>query len=1149
MASTSGSTGAVPVPPPRPGKAATSSTTTSATFLSHAEQRNRLLDEYLARTGVLQVLQDFVTGLAATFKTQLRLPENPYPALLDAIRVQELRQSFVLHGDSSIDSVLALTVLPGQDRSSSPQFQVYSVENEQLRLPIWGLKSTLEQLNAPNLTGLLELLHSVFQVLMPTREFKDDDCRVSVYDVLVGETIFGTGPEQQAPSILELETHVFVQAAQIEKAMEVFARLLLKQLHEASSAATSFASLSPEKAVEYCGCVASGGICITTRSSVTDAADSSEWTIEHVAEKRSGFISAVKTALVLGSQIALTRFYCVKPRQSDDRQLCEIVQTCFFHFAAQAEDKKATWNHKAGSKSAPSQQSFLLGSRALTSGIHFSDQGALKLAERFQAETQTQVQAEDRKKPPPKKTQVTAVGTQRALPPSNLRSRVGFAGIWQHSIAQLQCLASTSSTFRLYVNRLVNCFATGLGHLVEAHQMLERILLRSGGRVAILTLIRASFSVLQRRMDRFLDECRGSPPSSVLHPVHQLLCQYYGQVQANSTLGDDREIEEFVEALRQVNELLLIIVRIVFDDFLRLVDATRSPHTSATATTASNRQEATALEEIDVLRELETAVEQRKYPSVILSEAVFAQFLVDSCLDVALESAVIDCVAICHPPNPFISISSHLQAFAIRQLVWQHPLTVSSSSLVVKCGRGPETLPLFAIAGSNPVISSNSTLLQLVDSNDVLETHRWLLNHRFLHAGDYTPAKSSYSAAIFANLLLFRPLAFARVPPLDNETSSIFREVDLLEHYILRGAEALQARAFFVDVVRKDLQRIVSACGSSSSGSGNNCYQIHTEVKIVDSHGKSVTSVDLSSSTTDELLDQIIQEATQAQCLIQVTVSCVETTIRGSSRPLVIHQVSKSYVFHYQSSDNAESSTTVARWSPLLSFRLLEYGIFFSMENALVCLQRIHESVSAGNDASEWRCTVPRNEWTPYAAQALRLGDALLLYELETAHEHANRVSTSQDLRIRLVSHSQILQLFALERAIEWLLQFLRQTASSDKAGALVSSLQHRVAGQILTEMEQLVVPMNRQLQLLHPLSEHLESLRDQITRWQATLPPPEEQLELQRHQPAQSPFTPRETPLTITQELVASLRTTWTLVLFFRFSYQRAFFANRESA
>ncbi|RLN10755.1 hypothetical protein BBJ28_00008902 [Nothophytophthora sp. Chile5] len=796
MASTSDSTGAVSLPPPRPGKAATTSTTTSATFQSHAEQRSRLLDEYLAQTGVLQVLQDFVTGLAVTFKTQLRLPANPYPALLDAIRMQELRQSFVLHSDSSTDSAFALTVLPGQGQTTSPQFQVYSVENEQLTLPIWGLKSTLEQLNASNLTGLLELLHSVFQVLMPNREFTDDDCRVSVYDVLVGEAIFGTGPEQQAPSFLELETHVFVQGAQMEKAMAVFARLLLKQLHEASSAVASFASLSLEEAVEYCGCVASGGIYITTRSSLTNAADSSEWTIEHVMENRSGFISAVKTALVIGSQIASTRFYFVKPRQSDDRQLCEIVQTCFFHFAAQAEDKKATWNHKAGSKSAPSQQSFLIGSRALTSGIHFRGQGALELAARFQAEAQTQVQAEDRKKPPPKKAQVAAVSTQHALPPSNLRSRVGFAGIWQHTIAQLQCLASTSATFRLYVNRLVNCFATSLGHLAEAHQMLERVLLRSSGRVAILTLIRASFSGLRRRMDRFLDECRGSPPSSVLHPIHQLLCQFYSQAQANSTLRDDQEVEEFVEALRQVNELLFIIIRIVFDDFLRLVDATRSPQTSATTTTASNRQEATALEEIDVLRELETAVEQRKYPSVILSEAVFAQFWLDSCLDVALESAVINCVAIRHPPNPFISISSHLQVFAIRQLVWQHPLPVSSSAPVVKCGRGPETLPLFAIAGSDPVISANSTLLQLVDSSVVLETHRWLLNHRILHAGDYVPAKSSYSAAIFANLLLFRPLVFAREPPLDNEASPIFREVDLLEHYILRGAEALQARLY-----------------------------------------------------------------------------------------------------------------------------------------------------------------------------------------------------------------------------------------------------------------------------------------------------------------------------------------------------------------
>lgn len=155
--------------------------------------------------------------------------------------------------------------------------------------------------------------------------------------------------------------------------------------------------------------------------------------------------------------------------------------------------------------------------------------------------------------------------------------------------------------------------------------------------------------------------------------------------------------------------------------------------------------------------------------------------------------------------------------------------------------------------------------------------------------------------------------------------------------------------------------------------------------------------------------------------------------------------------------------------------------------------------------------------------------------------------------------------MFEQEQAIRWLLDALQtklqqlrtsKTRKKDIFSELppttVFTILHGLAFQIATQIEELVVPLNHQLQFLHKISEPLAILRKRVTRWQAIQPPTEDQLKLQRNQqektPDVVPLTPREDPVTITSELVDSLRTAWLLVLFFRFSYQRVFFANSDS-
>ncbi|KAE9012113.1 hypothetical protein PF005_g10018 [Phytophthora fragariae] len=163
------------------------------------------------------------------------------------------------------------------------------------------------------------------------------------------------------------------------------------------------------------------------------------------------------------------------------------------------------------------------------------------------------------------------------------------------------------------------------------------------------------------------------------------------------------------------------------------------------------------------------------------------------------------------------------------------------------------------------------------------------------------------------------------------------------------------------------------------------------------------------------------------------------------------------------------------------------------------------------------------------------------------------------ELTNRLLLHSDICELYSLEQTVKWLLDALQikvglLTSKSRKGAAAVSpdtlfSIHHRLALHIITRIEKLVDPLNHQLQFLHKTSDLISTLRAHVTRWQSIQPPTEAAIELDRKQreeaPGNIPPTPRDDPVPIIEELVGSLRTTWILVMFFRFSYQRAFFAN----
>ncbi|KAF1781135.1 PIN domain-like [Phytophthora cactorum] len=967
---------------------ATTPTAKSSILQTQAEQRSRLLDEYFESTKLLQVVQDFMTNLATTYKTQLRLPANPYPELLKTIRMHELRQAFVLESSKSRSTPLALTVLNGQTLTPL-QFQVCSVDHEQFALPIWGMKSCLEQLTGTNLYSLLALVNSSFRGLVIYKEFTDDDCRATAYGALVGNCVLGARVQDLQPCFLELETHVFVSGVHLEKTMAVFARFLLKQLHEIANAASNFSSLRPEEAAEYRGCVACDGITITSSTSSEDV-ESAVWSIDRVKESRVTFINAVKTALVSNSLITLNRYDAVELFSFNGGYLCQTEQAVFFHFAMEEGSRPAK------NVTADSRRSFLIGSRALATGVFFDPQGALEVAARFRTQAQVALE-EERKKQSQNKKQAGTPISQSVVVVPGARPRSGFIGVLQNTVDELRRIGLSNEIFRQQLNSLVSCFVFNLGTTM-------------------------------------------APPVSP-------------------------------------------------------------------ATASMQLENSATLDEIDVLRALEMAVEERKYPSSIVSEAIFAQAVLNSCLDVALESAVMNTVAIHLPPNPFIDMSSNLQVFALRQLVQRYEeqkITPKNITKIAECGsRG-----VFSLEGIN-VCALNPKLLQLVGGDRVLQAQR----------GSWTTTSSTKA-----------PTNHRRAP-------TPWKEFD-------------QARLFFMEAVRLDLRRVTS---SGLSIKGSNCWQLQARARMLDPHGQIVAELNLSR-LADAALAGFIEEATRTQIVVQVVIQVAEEQTQRDISGLVIHKVTKAYAFHHHSTADHDVPDPSTHLTPLISFRVSEYGVFFSKENALLCFQFMQLDVCHGQGSG-----IPRDAWTPYASEAYNYDDSFLIYQLGVVQNIPGCGSPQQDcdnaLTNRLTVQSDICQLYSVQTKLQQLTcmqsKSRKEDISSELPQATLFRIHLRLALQIIAQVEQVIVSLNHQLHFLPNISGPLATLQKCVTRWQAIQPPTEEQLEIQCKQQDKTPEilpTPREDPVIITSELVDSLRTTWILVLFFRFSYQRAFFANAGS-
>lgn len=174
-----------------------------------------------------------------------------------------------------------------------------------------------------------------------------------------------------------------------------------------------------------------------------------------------------------------------------------------------------------------------------------------------------------------------------------------------------------------------------------------------------------------------------------------------------------------------------------------------------------------------------------------------------------------------------------------------------------------------------------------------------------------------------------------------------------------------------------------------------------------------MAAMDLFQSPTDESIHTLAEEATRPQCMLQVLIQLAEVNTHGDSSSLTILQVTKVYAFHHHSTNDHITDDPSAILPPLLLFRISEYGVFFSRQNALLYFKGIESDCE--------RSKIPTNVWTPYASRALELGDTFSIYELDVMHESGTPLGLQQrdyELIHRLLLHSDICQLYSLVSAV-----------------------------------------------------------------------------------------------------------------------------------
>ncbi|KAF1317091.1 hypothetical protein FI667_g15000, partial [Globisporangium splendens] len=1087
-------------------------------FTKYAEERNELLDAYFRETKLLDVVQACVEKLALSHKTQHALPANPYPSLLSEIRQAEV-ECAMAKSPSAANNVPQPQLLI-REQQTSPSNRLCSTQ-ELLALSVWGSRRVLETADVPQLVCTIRRLQELNPLwFRDSDESEDDDgCKVAVHSALVGNCIDFALSDH---SIVELERHIVITGEYLEMDMEVFARQLQKCLYELSSGSMN-ATTEPTKR-----CIGCTGICIMTEPSPNRETqnDDATWPLVRIAANRNAFVSAIKNALVDQSSIEITTRDLLAAIPETDSNggksrnrttLLQTTQRFFLYFASTGGTATNAKSSTKKQQQAPPNCVFSPGqSRVSERGVFLSERGALEISTRLQQ------QQENGSNEQSNSATTGSEGGDTADPRLLLKNMV----VEIKTLAGNKLPQSPSVSWRRRMETFIDSYAFSIIQVTMRNHVLAQAMPFFDPNLAD-DVAEAHFAVTNSLMQTLLEQARVGARSSLLTSVEAVLRTRWQELQDQLHQGPRGDIESdltfdttvFADALTSVSELLQLVAHAAAADFTCFLR--RSQDSSSSGLHMKTEKQ------IDVIVALQNAIDNREYPPLVVFETVFAQYLVDSRVDIALESAVMNIVAFHLPPNPRVELSQRARAFAIRHHVPRMSLraagltanTTTTVDHLVSMMRSENT-------SSRPFFSSNSRLLEILDADKLCGAHQWLMDNCVIReSNDFQPSKSSYSLQTFHSFLVFHPIVHhastlgALSPPTEPITTFhlLIEKLEVVEHVVVEGKELTQAFEFFSAAVVNDLKWLTDVAAAHAVAP--------SKVTILDLNGKRISDVKVVGSENNEdamRIQQLVQGVTPAKCVLRISSVCCNPPTRRSWEIVSL----PFQTYHRFSRGTAEMLLRVA------AFRLLRFGVFFSSHHAQFVLSSLvaNKGVDIPGDNGNFQNHMPIEDWTPCARDATDHDDLLLQYELDCATPTDSTAAADQVFRQYLVAQSCLLQLFSIEATCTLALEQLGHEINTTRREPSIPTLRgidSSIAPSFSRAFSSFIPMLVDQLQqILVPLNDDMKYVEEDDVAGHIVV--------LQRLVNGDD-----------TKRFHKALRCTWLLVLYVRFSYQRDFFAH----
>ncbi|TMW66480.1 hypothetical protein Poli38472_004245 [Pythium oligandrum] len=920
----------------------------SSVLERHLIERKEQLAAYFQHTRLLHVVEFFVTQLQERYAEARQVPLDPYAPLLALLRLAEISAPSLLDAIALNAPQPSLTVFDPLAETSEktptplkmpPELQITTRSRLSASTPIiWSFRSLLERLSVQAVE--MKAIYERFSSYLRENETQDEGIRVQTVSAVVGSAVWTRARPVSAddslnlPLHVEIERHVIVFSDQLEPAMTVFARHLLRLLYEASSSVTQ-ATL---RQVIPC-----------TGLTMSDTKKTTRWTMERATANRSAFIAAVKTTLVADGSFSWDTWFGNTTLSSDEDTeslLVRCTTSFFFHFHATTA---STTKSKA---SIATHRSFVAGSRILHSGVLFHAPSAAALALQLHFHRQHQQSTAARIDSREDKLSLDSLlvwVTEKTQSPAECRHWLDFF--------------STAFAYRLRM--LLSAVAT-------IHSALEAAVTSGMDEVGALERTTGTITTLVADLQRLRDDANVGRASSLLYGVESLLNEQVMDLAAPSTSP-----AALIETLKNARELLQWLTGAATRDFKELV------------VFKSKKSLLTDWPAADLRPDIQCALEQRRYPPSVTAEAVWGQYWIDTQLDVALESAAMQTVAFALPPNPFISFSRHIRAFAMRYHSTKPQFSstqVDETAPIISAPlqRSSGLLVLHGNASQPALVCMNGQILQQASADQVRNAHLWLETQQIYCKTSYRPSKASYAARIFPSLVLCRPNEYA------STACRLMWHHDVVEHIVIEGSDEAQARWIFANAVRRDVERLGSMATSTTA-------MTPITMNLLGPTCETLTSVELEDIATFE---QLVQEATASQCTLQLSFSWLD----GSDKSMaVIRLISKTYVFHFVSTALDKAQANQIGLSDTNLFRLWRFGVFFSEETAVIALTKGRDELFS----------IPKERLTSFAMRAVQQNDGMLLHELRVI-DPRDRIAGESAFGAFVRTHSDLYHLLDL---------------------------------------------------------------------------------------------------------------------------------------